>query len=198
MISATPVKATPVDTFMSTFVPHSVIATLSIGFINDLRQNFSVPAGFEKANTTGFAPIYARVEYAGKSHMGYALTVGYDAFYGNYYKIYTGNGREYKRYKMDKVNVYSAGLSLNYHFDKLIHIKKLDVFATAGFLLNNIQHSAFAQGDSTVAFTDRKVAPVLKAGVRYYLSPKASVYADLGYDRHSLFALGFSCLFAKR
>src|SRR4051812_33086091 len=99
-VSATPEakKVKPVDTLQSSFIRHSVIATLAIGFIDGHRTGFSVPAGFERNNTSGFAPVYGKVEYGVSNHVSLGLMLGYDNYFGNYYQLYTANGRDYKRY----------------------------------------------------------------------------------------------------
>ncbi len=191
-------KVQPVDTIRASFIRHSLVATMSVGFINDYRQNYSVPVGFRNNNTTGFAPIYLSAEYGISNHVGIAATACYDGFYGNYLQLYTMNGREYQRSKTDQIDIYSGGLALYYHFGNVIPIKKLDLFLGAGFSLNNIRHSNMPQGDSTTALTERTTTPVLKAGARYYISNKASLFANLGIDKHSLFSLGFSCRFMKK
>lgn len=191
-------KVRPVDTFQTSFIPHSVIATLSIGFIDGHRRDFKVPVGFERNNTSGFAPVSGKLEYGISNSMSLGLMLGYDLYYGNYYQLYTANGRDYKRYKTDKTDIYSAGLAAYYHFGKIIPIKRLDVFVGVGFMLNTERHSARPQGDSTVQVTERNVSPMLKAGVRYYIANRSSLFADIGYDKSSLFSLGYSCRFMKK
>ena len=191
-------KVKPIDTLQPSFIRHSVIGTLAVGFIDGHRTGFSVPKGFEKNNTSGFAPIYGKLEYGVSSNMSLGLTVSYDGYFGNYYQLYTANGRDYKRYRSDKTDIYSAGLSAYYHFGKIIPIKRLDVFVGVGFLINNEHHSAQPQGDSTVKLTERNITPSLKAGVRYYVASKSSLFADFGYDKSSLFCVGYSCRFMKK
>ena len=197
MLSAAPEKAKAADTLSSVFVRHSVTASISFGFIDKYRNQFDVPVGFQKNNISGFVPVYGRLEYALSSHMGLAASMVYDEFYANYYQLYTGNGKEFKRARTDMTTIYSGGLSLNYHFGHIIPVKKLDVFLTAGVLLNNIHHSAKPQGDSTISFVDREVTPVLRIGASYYISNKSSFMLDAGLDKHSVFSLGYSVRFLK-
>ncbi len=191
-------KPKVVDTLQPSFIRHSVIATLAVGFADGHRNDFSVPSGFEKNNTSGFAPVYGKLEYGISNNMSVGVLLGYDGYMGNYYQLYTANGKDYKRNRSDKTDIYSAGLSANYHFGKIIPVKRLDVFVGVGFTLNNEHHSALPQGDSTVKLTDRNVTPTLKAGVRYYLASRSSLYADLGYDKNSMFCVGYSCRFMKK
>lgn len=179
-------------------VRHSILASATVGFGNDYRSSYTVPSGFEKNNTSGFLPVYVRAEYVTGKHIGIGATFVYNNFYGNYYQLYSSNGKIFKRYKTDQVEIYSGGLALNYHFGKIIPVKKLDVFVTAGFLANTIHHSALPQGDSVVALTDRTVTPVLRVGARYYIANASSFYLDAGYDKHSLLSVGYSCRFIKK
>lgn len=183
---------------ISPVIRHSVLASITAGFGNDYRTGYNVPAGFEKNNTSGFLPVYARLEYVTGKHMGIGATFVYNNFYGNYYQLYYANGKAYKRYKTDQVEIYSGGLALNYHFADIIKVKKLDVFVTAGFLANTIHHSAMPKGDSVISFTDRTVTPVLRAGARYYIANASSFFLDAGYDKHSIVSLGYSCRFTKK
>ncbi len=180
------------------YVKGSTVATLSVGFIDEYRGNYTVPAGFSLNNKSGFAPVYGKLEYGVSNKVSLGATFCYDVFYANFYHLYQANGNEYKRYATDKFRSFSGGLAAYYHFKSLIPIKKLDVFAGVGFSLNNIQHSAMPQGDSTAGTTEHTVSPILKAGARYYLSNYGSLFADLGYDRATIFSLGFSCRFLKK
>lgn len=196
-IAETP-KVKLTDTITSTYIPHSLTGSVSFGFIDQYRTDVSFPAGFEKGNISGFVPIYGRAEYALSRHIGIGATLIYDEFYNNYYQLYTGNGKEFKRSRTDMTTMYSGGLSLNYHFGNIIPVKNLDVFISAGFLLNNIHHTALPQGDSTVTVKDRTGSAMLRAGVRYYISSKSSFMLDAGLDKHSVFTLGYSFRFIKR
>lgn len=195
---ATPTRVKPVDTFSQSFAPRSFIGTIGVGFINGYRQEFSVPAGFEKNNTSGFAPVYVRAEYVLGNHVGLAACFVYNEFYGNYYQLFTGNGVEYRRYHTDMITIYSGGLAVNYHFAGIIPVKKLDVFINAGFLINAVKHTSMPQGDSSVAVTDRKLTPSLRVGARYYIARNSSFFADAGLDKQSIFSLGYSFRFSKK
>ncbi len=179
------------------YVRRATIATLAVGFADYYRSNYTVPSGFKLNNKTGFAPVFGRLEYGITDHVTVGAMFCYDVFYSNFYRIYQANGNEYKRYNTDRVRLLSGGVTAYYHFGQLIPVKKLDVFAGVGFSLNNLHHSALAQGDSTANITEHTVSPLVKVGARYYLSKKGSIFADAGYDRKAIFSLGFSCRFTK-
>lgn len=183
------------ETKIQGFVKKTTIASLSVGFMDEYRSKYVVPSGFNLSNTTGFAPVYGTLEYGISDHVSIGANFYYDAFYSNFYKLYQAYGTEYKRYATDKVRVFSGGAICNYHFGNMIPIKKLDAFVGMGIALNNIHNTGKPQGDSTAIYTEHTVSPSIKAGVRYYLSKSGSLYANIGYDRKTIFSIGFSCRF---
>jgi opacity protein-like surface antigen len=171
---------------------HSTIITLSFGFIDHYRNNYTLPPAFEKGNTTGFPPVYARIEYGLGKHISLAGTLGYDAFVNNFNQLYTGYNGTIRRYKTDYTTIVSEGVALYYHLQDVLPVKRLDPFIGVGIAIQNVRHSAYAQGDSTIVKTDHSAAPYLKAGARYAISDNASMFGDVGYDKQSIFSLGFS------
>ncbi len=182
----------------ATYKQHTTIATISAGFIDAYRSDFSLPKGFEKNNTSGYALFYGKLEYGVGNKISLAAAFSYDAFVYNYSQLYTGYNGPIKRYKADHFRAFSGGLIAYYHLGDVIHIKRLDPFVGAGVSLNNIHHSELAQGDSTVSTTRHVTSPYLKVGARYYISRQYSLFADLGYDQQSIFSVGFSCRFLPK
>jgi len=162
---------------------YSTTATVAVGLIDNYRQNYSLPSGFQKSNTSGFAPFSAKLEYGFYKHISAAVMVGYDAFIYNFKQDYIGNNGPFTRYETSTARIWSGGLAAFYHFNNYVHIRQLDPFIGAGLYLNNIRYSAFPQGDSTLTKYDHTVTPYLKAGFRYYISDKFSVSGDVGYDK---------------
>src|SRR5271156_189842 len=93
------------------FTRHSTIATVSVGFADAYRQNYGLPEGYQKGNTSGFAPLYAKLEYAVSKHFSLAATLGYDAFVYNFYQNYTGNTGAFTRYRTDDLRLYAVGIA---------------------------------------------------------------------------------------
>jgi hypothetical protein len=182
----------------ATYERHSIIACISVGFIDAYRQSFPLASGFEKSNTSGFAPVYAKLEYAFSNSVSLAAAFGYDAFLYNFKQDYTGNNGPFTRYLSNNTRILSGGLIAFYHLGKVIPVKHLDPFIGVGLSLNNIRYGAFPQGDSTLTKFDHTVTPYLKVGARYYISSVYSIFGDVGYDQHSIFSLGFSCRFFKK
>jgi hypothetical protein len=175
--------------------PNTLLTDLSFGIADPYRNNYSLPSGFSKNSTTGFAPVYAKLEYGFWKHISVAATFGYDDLRYNFSQLYTGFNDTIKRYKTDNLRIFSAGVTAFYHLGRFINVKRLDPFAGVGLSLNNIRYNAFPQGDSLVVKTDHTVTPYLKAGVRYYISDRIGLYGDVGYDKQSIFSLGVTCRF---
>ncbi len=178
-----------------TYVSHGLTATAAIGFFDANRYNYTIPSGFIKNNTSGFAPILAKLEYGLNNNVSLAATFCYDAFNYNFSQRYIGNNGPFIRYRTDAFRLASGGLTAYYHLGKYIRVKHLDPFIGVGVSLNNTRHSALAEGDSTTIRFDHMLTPYLKVGARYYISDKFSIFGDLGYDKPCLVSIGFSSRF---
>jgi len=176
----------------------SYVVTLSAGFLNGYRSEFSVPPTFEKGNTAGFLPIYAKGEYGVSDRVSLAVTAAYNVLYFNSFHLYTGYYGPIKRYTTDKFRYFSGGLTAYYHLGHVLNVKRLDPFIGIGASIANMKHSALPQGDSVVEMKSHAVMPYLKAGARYYASEKVALFADVGYDKLSIFSIGFSCRFGTK
>lgn len=185
-------------TRLSEYRYHSIMATASLGFIDFYRSYYSVPKGFAKGNTSGFVPIYAKLECGLYRNISLAATFCYDNFVYNYNQEYIGNNGPFSRYRTSNTRVISGGVTAFYHLGNVIHLRHLDPFIGVGVSLNNIRYGSYPQGDSSVIKLDHTVTPYLKAGARYYLSSKYSLFADLGYDQQSIFGLGATCRFSSK
>lgn len=184
--------------WQTAYHPHTTVATLSLGFIDGFKTNYTLPVGYEHSSTSGFAPLLLKVEYGITKNLGIAASFGYDAVVYNYNQLYQGYNGTIRRYKMNKLKVVSGGFTAFYHFNKLINSRNLDPFIGGGFALNNIRYSAFPQGDSIIPRNEHTISPYIKVGARYYISSSYSVFADLGYEKSSIFSVGFSCRFANK
>ena len=88
--------------------------------------------------------------------------------------------------------------SMGNHLGNVIRVKRLDPFVGIGLSVNSIRYNAWPQGDSLSVRVDHTTDLYLKAGARYYISRKVSVYGDVGYDNHTIFSLGISCRFLNK
>lgn len=179
------------------FKRNSYVATVAFGFMNSYRSGYSVPAGFEKGTPTGFAPVYARLEYGVSKSVSIAVSTAFNTTYYNSLQIYPSHSGDIKRSVRNKFRIVSGVIIAYKHLGHLLHNDKLDPFIGVGMSLNNIYYSALPQGDSTVERRSHTATPCIKAGVRYFLSDRISAYADAGYDKLSYLSIGFSCRLSK-
>ncbi|MBX2905306.1 MAG: hypothetical protein KF744_04660 [Taibaiella sp.] len=176
----------------------SYVLTLSTGFLNGYRDEYSLPATFEKGNTAGFLPIYAKGEYGVSNKVSLAVTAAYNVLYFNSFHLYPGYYGPIRRYTTDKFRYFSGGLTAYYHLGSVLNVNRLDPFIGVGAVINNIKNSALPQGDSVVEIKKHSITPYLKVGARYYASDKVALFADAGYDKLSIFSIGFSCRFGSK
>ena len=174
---------------------HTLMPTVCIGFIDGYRNNYSLPAGFVKNNTSGFAPLLFKLEYGFGRDISLAATMTYDAFNYNFSQQYQGYNGTFVRYRTDDFKLLSAGITAFYHLRKIIRVNRLDPFVGVGLSLNNIRYSAYPSGDTVAIKVNHTVTPYLKVGARYYISDAFSLFADLGYDKPAIFSIGFSARF---
>jgi hypothetical protein len=182
----------------SAFKKHSWVLSASVGFADWYRDNYTLPGGYEKGTTSGFSPLYMRLEYAVSKHFGVGGTFIYDAFDYNYSKNYTGNNGPFTRFETNAVRIAAGGLTLNYHFGSVIPVKNLDVYIAAGVNLNNIRYSAKPQGDTTAIVFSHPLTGTFKAGARYYFGRSVNVFAEGGYDQQTIVDVGFGVRFRKK
>lgn len=177
------------------YYKNAIVATTSLGFIDNNRQSYSLPSGFSKGGITGFIPFFAKVEYGLTRQISLGATFCYDAFVYNNLQDYTGNNGAFTRYRTNNTRILNGGLTAFYHFGKVLHTRQVDPFIGVGVSLNNIRYHAYPQGDSTAVKIDHTVTPYLKAGARYYITNQFSLYGDAGYDKQAVITIGFSCRF---
>jgi outer membrane protein W len=177
---------------------NSISATISIGFVDYYRNYYNVPQAFEKGNPTGFNTLYGKVEYGLSKKLGLSANFAYDAFQYNLSHVYTTFNGTITRPVAANTRVFGAGLAAWYHFGNHSTGKRFDPFVGVGLSLNNIRYGAYPEGDSTLIRQEHVIAPVVKAGVRYFISDAFSLYADAGFDKQTICSIGFSCRFFRK
>lgn len=180
------------------FQPSQYMATLTGGFINDYRNDYSAPANFEKGTTTGMLPIQGRIEYNLGGRVSFGANAGYSTLRFNGYRIYEGFAGPIKREESEDWRIFRVGIGAYYHLGYLFRTNRFDPFIGAGINLNNIKTETHPYGDVATDATSHTITGSIKAGVRYYVSNSVSLYADAGYDRLSAITVGASCRFAKK
>jgi len=124
----------------------------------------------------GLPPLYIKYEHGVADEIGIGFLGG----------IGTGSYKHAgERYGYVETTIAAMGY---YHFNKLIPVSKLDVYAGVGV-------GAHIISDNYVDETD--VTPVIigKAGARYYFTPKFAAYAEVGYDNLSPANIGITLRF---
>jgi hypothetical protein len=156
-----------------TFNTSTGIASFGIGFPN-------LPQPYFGGNRFSVGPIYAKYEHGFiRDEVGLG---GYVSFSQGWYKI--ANNKY-------SVTAFSAAFLGYYHFNKLIPVKKLDVYTGAGLqvrVVNDTYNDIYYNNSDDGTHFDF----VAKLGVRYYLSPNFGVYAETGFDYMSSVNLGIS------
>lgn len=130
-------------------------------------------------NHIGFGPLYAKYEHNILEEIGIG---GQMAFSVGRYKY--GNDQH------ENIRAVHFAMLGYYHFNKLIPVKQLDVYAGAGlaFRKRSVSYSDNTYFDDS----DDDVYVALKAGLRFYPKGNISLYAEAGYDHMSDVNLGVS------
>lgn len=182
----------------TTYEKNTITLTAALGIVDGYRHYYTLPPAFEKNNTTGFAPFYARLEYGLTNHISFGGTFTYDAFVCNFNQVYKGNNGTVLRYKSNNTRVISGALAGYYHFIHPFNTERLDLYIGLGLSINNIRYGAFPEGDSTRVKVEHTVLPVAKLGARYYINDVFSLYGDAGFDFQSICSVGVSCRFFRK
>ena len=154
------------------------LLTFSYGFPNLPVSGYS----YIGDNRIGFGPVYAKYEHAIMDEVGIG---GQMAFSVGRYKY--GNN-EHERIR----SVHFAALGY-YHFNKLIPVRQLDVYAGAGLAFR--RRAVSYTDDLYFDDTQEDVDIALKVGLRYYPKNNVGLYAEAGYDHMSDVNLGVSFRF---
>src|SRR5690606_28213338 len=133
-------------------------------------------------NFGGFGPVYAKYEHGIMDEIGLGGYIA--AGFGNYF-----HGANHK------INVFgiSAAFLGYYHFNKLIPVSKLDVYAGVGVGFRSLAYQA--KSGNWEPENRFSALPVFKVGARWYFTQSFGVYAESGYDNMSSVNLGITLRF---
>ena len=130
-------------------------------------------------NDSGIGPIAVRYEHPIREEAGVGLSIA---------------GATKKWEFFDDTSTDVTGISVTplgfYHFNKLIPVAKLDVYAGVGANVNYIMYSY--EGDLAEDDSEVEVLPVGLVGVRYYFTNSFSALAEVGGGSFSILRLGVS------
>lgn len=150
------------------------IISIGYGFPNVPTNDYSGVT----SNRLAFGPVYGKYEHGFlRDEVGLGGQVAFSfgrIKYGSY---------------VNHVNAFDIGVLGYYHFNKLIPVEQLDVYAGLGFTIRSVSYT-FDSGYGTANYNDTGVYAAFRVGARYYVKPKLGVFADLGYDNMSVLNLG--------
>lgn len=154
------------------------ILSFGLGFPNALHDNYNYYSG----GRSGFGPLMAKFEFAIRDEIGLGAIV--DVAYSQY-RFYD-RGREYR----DKALGTGVSFLGYYHFNKLIPVRRLDVYAGLGINFSHVSYTSDYSSNYADNYID--VLPALVAGARYYVTPTFAPYLELGRTNYSYANLGIS------
>lgn len=170
---------------IGSFSKNTGILSLGIGFPNKSGTGIDYWGGDD--NRFGFGPLYVKYEHGIMTELGLG---GYLAMAGA--KFEYGPNHRYT----DRIFAFSGGFLGYYHFNKLIPVRNLDVYAGAGIGFRQLSYSY--DDDVSNKSDDRgefEVYPLLKVGARYYFTRVFGIYGEGGYDKMSDVNFGVSFRF---
>jgi hypothetical protein len=161
---------------------HSILS-LGYGFGNQFY-------GFSGTNRFALGPFYVKYEHGFlRDEVGLG---GHIAFANAWVKYNAGN----TTYK-DHVAAFSIAFLGYYHFNKLIPVENLDVYAGVGLSVWTRSWKRDSDNNGIVYndYSDTNVYAVVKVGARYYIKPTFGFYGEVGYDQMSTVNLGVTFKF---
>jgi hypothetical protein len=181
---------TPYDTRNSgSFSLSTGILSLGYGLSNNAVNGYNYISGFNGSSRASFGPVYLKYEHGIiRDEIGLG---GQMAFSHTWIRYDNASGR----YR-DNVGAFSLGVLGYYHFNKLIPVPNLDVYAGTGLSIRTLSYHY--DSDLTANPTDHSTTNVYvtgRVGARYYVTRSFGFYAEVGYDNMSDINLGISFKF---
>lgn len=160
------------------------ILSFGYGFPNDPVSGYN--NGVNGVNKVSLGPLYAKYEHGIiRDEIGLG---GQIAMSNTWIKYNTGSG-SYR----DRVSAFQVGVLGYYHFNKLIPVKRLDVYAGTGIAVQTLSYTYDTRyTDNPNNHSDTNVYIIGKIGARYYLKGGFGIYAEVGSDKMSDANLGVS------
>jgi hypothetical protein len=164
------------------FDRNTSILSLGYGVPNRTAARYDF---WNDANRVGFGPIYLKYEHGIIDEVGIGI---YGAMAASQHKHGPNN-----RFR-DRTLALSFGAMGYYHFNKLIPVRQLDVYAGAGL---GFRHQVYHYDDDfrDDSINDFDPLALFKVGARYYFTRGFGVYAEGGYDGMSDVNLGITFRF---
>lgn len=154
------------------------------------RNTSIVSIGYGFPNSTysgnwdnGFGPIYGKYEHGIIDEVGIGGYLGLAAA--------SHSSPHYK----DKFSAFGMGVLGYYHFNKLIPVHQLDVYAGAGLGFVNGHYKFDDHSPYSTSSSYFDVNAIFKAGARWYFTQGFGAFLEFGYDNMSSVNLGVSFRF---
>ncbi len=165
---------------------HTGLLSLGFGIPNRSGTGIDYWGGNERR--AGIGPGYIKYEHGIIDEFGLG---GHIAMAGARFKY--GPDRRYT----DHVFAFSMGFMGFYHFNKLIPVRMLDVYAGAGVGIRNLSYSYDDDfnGERDDDRAEFRAFPIFKVGARYYFTRGFGIYGEGGYDKMSDVNLGITFRF---
>ena len=160
------------------------ILSFGYGFPNHPTSGYS--NGANGTNKVSLGPLYVKYEHG---IIRDDISLGGQFAMSNTWIKYDNASGNYK----DHVSAFSFGMLGFYHFNKLIPVKRLDVYAGTGISVRTVVYTYDANyNDKPGNHSDTNAYIIGSVGARYYLKPGFGVYAEVGFDGMSDANLGIS------
>ncbi len=160
------------------------LVTLGYGFPNlALPGDVFLNNGYSHI---GIGPMYVKYEHG---FLRDEIGLGGHIAFSNALVRYTNfNGTK----STNTVTAFSAAFKGFYHFNKLIPVKDLDVYASAGLSIwsRTYHYDSNWPAGARTDYSGTQVYPVFQIGARFYVKPKLGLYAEGGYDQMSQVNMG--------
>lgn len=171
-----------------TFSKGTQIITFGYGLGNTSGTGYLNIDLNEKISHTNIGPMYLKYEY------GLAESIGLGV-YGSYaYAKDVMNPAAPKDYFTHAI---SFGVNGFYHFNKVIHVENLDLYAGLGLGFKSVSvKSKLSDGaDEPEKLSDNTGVFSLRLGARYYIVSGFGAYFEFGPDKMSALNVGLSYRF---
>jgi hypothetical protein len=149
------------------------LLTFSYGFPNESVQGYSHKGN----NRIGFGPVYAKYEHGIIDEIGIGGQLAL-----------AGTAFDYNNDQTERVRAFHFAMLGYYHFNKLIPVKQLDVYAGTGLAFRS--RSVTYSDDFYDSYSGTDVNLAVKVGARYYVKNNFAFYGEGGFDGMSDINLG--------
>jgi len=164
------------------------IFSLGYGFGND-GLGYNYVSGSSRTSRVNLGPVYLKYEHG---IIRDEIGLGGHLAIANTWNRYDNGTNRYT----DNVSAVSFAMLGYYHFNKLIPVPRLDVYAGTGVSVRTVSYrydSDFYENPNNTSETN--VYIIGKIGARYYVKRNFGFYAEAGMDRMSDLNLGISFMY---